>query len=232
MRLSLIASISTTTAAALCLFAAPALTAADRCATNESQVWVEGSWVSYNGAYSWRPGYWQTTQTTQTTVCTTPAPQWEEGHWAQGANGWVWIEGHYQAAPTVCTTVPACPPTTVIVQQPPQVVYTQPCRPQTTVVIGSSVGYGYGCNNGYYSSYSYNHGYGYNSYGYNNGACATYQRPVCSTGVAVGVVVAPPRPVVIRPPSVHLPPLPSPSSIANKLPALPTLPKLPNPFRR
>ena len=75
MRLSLIAAISaisTTTAAALCLFATPNLSAADRCATNETQVWIEGSWVSYNGVYSWRPGYWQTTQTT---VCTTPAPQ-------------------------------------------------------------------------------------------------------------------------------------------------------------
>ena len=207
-------------AIALCLTSTTTISAADHYVSNGSNVWVEGSWVSCNNSYTWRPGYWQTVQTT---VCTTPPPQWVEGQWAQGANGWVWVEGHYQASPTICTTTPSCPPPVVIVQQPPpQVVYTQPCRPQTTVVIGSSVSYGYGHHHGY------NNGYGYYN-GYNNGNCATYPQHHYSSGVNVGVVVAPSRPVVIRPPSINLPALPRPSSVNIKLPSLP---KLPNPFRK
>ena len=141
--------------------------AAERCypGTSSGSVWVEGSWQSCGGQYSWRPGYWQTTQTT-TTVYATPSTSWEEGHWAQGANGSVWIEGHYQQAPAVCTT-----DTTVVYNPPPQVVYVQPrpC-PQTTVVV----------NSGYYGGY-----YG----GYQRPVC----RPV-SPHVTVGVAVPLPVP--------------------------------------
>jgi WXXGXW repeat (2 copies) len=186
--------------AVLCTSAYHSAYGAERCYppnTSSQNVWVEGQWVSCNGSYSWRPGYWQTVQTT-TTVCTTPASQWVEGRWAQGANGPVWIEGHYQTSPTVCTTTP-----TVVVQQPVQqvvyqqpVVYQPPCRPTTTVVVGAGFGYGYSsyhrpCHNGYGNHHS---------------------------GVTV---VAPVRPVVIAPPALPIVRLPKPHLSGIKLPHLP-----------
>ena len=115
--------------------------AAERCNSGfgGGSVWIEGSWQQCADQHTWRPGYWQATQTT-TTVCATPSATWQEGQWAQGANGSVWVEGHYQQAPAVCTTG-----TTVVYNHPPQVVYVQPRPyPQTTVVVSS------GHHGGYY----------------------------------------------------------------------------------
>jgi hypothetical protein len=151
-------------------FTALDMSAVERCSPNTGgSVWIEGSWQQCGGQHTWRPGYWQATQTT-TTVYTTPSTTWIEGHWAQGANGSVWVEGHYQQAPAICTTG-----TTVVYNPPPQVVYVQPrpC-PQTTVVV----------NGGYYGGY-----YG----GYQRPVC----RPV-SPHVTVGVAVPLPVPRLPR----------------------------------
>jgi hypothetical protein len=119
----------TLVACAALTFTALDMSAVERCSPNTGgSVWIEGSWQQCGGQHTWRPGYWQATQTT-TTVYTTPSTTWIEGHWAQGANGSVWVEGHYQQAPAICTTG-----TTVVYNPPPQVVYVQPrpC-PQTTM---------------------------------------------------------------------------------------------------
>lgn len=154
------------------------VSAAERCfpGSGGGSVWIEGSWQQCGGQYSWRPGYWQTAQTTTTTtVYTTPSTTWEEGHWAQGANGSVWVEGHYEASPAVYNTGTT---TVVYSTPPPQVIYEQPrpC-PQTIVVVNG--GYGHG-HNGYYGG---------------------YQRPVCNTvapRVTVGVAVPLPVPPLPR----------------------------------